>query len=37
MYKTGRDIENRFVVAKREGDRGGMDWDLGLANANYCI
>ena len=38
IYKTETDsqTENRLVVAKREGG-GGMDWDLGLADANYYI
>ena len=29
-------MENRFVVAKR-GGRGGMDWEFGLADANYYV
>ena len=38
IYKTETDsqTENRLVVAKREGG-GGIDWDLGLADANYYI
>ena len=31
------DIENRLMVAKGEGDGGGMEWKLGLADANYYI
>ena len=25
------DIENRLVVAKREGDEGGMEWEAGVS------
>jgi len=28
---------NRLVVAKGEGGGGGMDWELGLADAKYYI
>ena len=31
------DIENRLVVAKGEGRGSGMDWELGVNGANYCI
>jgi len=35
------DLENRFVVAKGEGEeeREGMGWtgNLGLIDTNYCI
>ena len=30
------DMENRLVVAKREGE-GGMDWESGVVGENYCI
>ena len=29
--KQTQDIENRFVVAKREGGGGGMDWEFGIS------
>ena len=29
------DIENRLVVAKGEGVRGGKDWELGISRGNY--
>ena len=35
--QTHTDIENRLVVAKGEWGRGGMDWEFGLADANYYI
>ena len=28
-------IENRLVVAKGKAGEGGMDWELGIADANY--
>ena len=33
------DLENRFMVAKGEGEREGVGWiwSLGLADANYCF
>ena len=31
------DLENRLVVGKGEGERSGMDWNLGLRDANYYI
>ena len=40
IYETEIDsvIENRFVVAKVEETlRGGKEWSLGLADANYYI
>ena len=31
------DLENRLVVAKREGEGIGWTGNLGLINANYCF
>ena len=31
------DMENRLVVAKREGEGVGGTGNLGLINANYCL
>ena len=31
------DLENRFVVAKGEGERAGWTGSLGLIDAIYCI
>ena len=31
------DIENRLVVAKREGKRVGGTGNLGLIDADYCL
>ena len=31
------DLENRLVVAKREGEGVGGTGSLGLVDANYCI
>ena len=31
------DRENRLVVAKGEGERGGWIGNLGLIDANYCL
>ena len=31
------DLENRFVVAKGEGERVGWIGSLGLMDANYCF
>ena len=34
------DLENRLVVAKREGDGlgwTGMDWKSGVNRSNYCF
>ena len=31
------DIENRLAIAKGLGARGGMDWELGLADANWYV
>ena len=28
-------IENKLVIAKEEGAGGGMEWGLGLADANF--
>ena len=28
-------LENRLVLAKQAGS--GMDWELGLIEANYCL
>ena len=30
------DVENRFVVAKREREEGGGIGSLGLVDVNYC-
>ena len=30
-------IKNRLVVAEGEGNKGGMDWSLGLADVSYHI
>ena len=30
-------VENRLVVAKREGERVGWTGNLGLVDANYCL
>ena len=30
-------MENRLVVAKREGEGGGRTGNLGLINANYSL
>ena len=35
--KTLMDLENRFVVAKGEGERVGWTGNLGLIDADYCI
>ena len=31
------DLENRFVVAKREGERVGWIGSLGLIDVDYCL
>ena len=31
------DLENRLMVDKGEGGWEGMDWEFGLADANYYI
>mgnify|MGYP003540877436 CR=1 FL=1 len=31
------DLENRLVVAKREGEQVGQVKSLGLIDANYCL
>ena len=31
------DLENRLIVAKREGKGGGWTGSLGLIDANYCL
>ena len=31
------DLENRLVVAKREGEGEGWTGNLGLIDANYCL
>ena len=33
------DLENRFVVAKGDGEDEGVGWtkSLGLIDANYCL
>ena len=31
------DLENRFVVAKGEGEGVGLSGSLGLTDANYCF
>ena len=33
------DLENRFIVAKGEGEGEGVGWtgNLGLIDANYCL
>ena len=31
------DIENRLVVAKEEGDGGGMDWEFGVSRCKLFI
>ena len=31
------DLENRLVVAKKEGEGVGRTGNLGLIDANYCI
>ena len=31
------DLENRLVVAKREGERVGWTGNLGLIDTNYCF
>ena len=36
VFKVSFYTENRLVVAKREGNRGGVWGSLGLADANYC-
>jgi len=35
--KKTMDLENRFVVAKREGDGVGWIRSLGLIDADYCL
>ena len=35
--KKFMDMENRFVVAKGEGERVGWPGNLGLIDANYCL
>ena len=39
IYNRNRltDRENRLVVAKQEGGGSGMDWRLGLVDAEYYI
>ena len=32
---SAADIENRFAVVKWEETESGMDWSLGLVDANY--
>ena len=36
-YTKLMDVENRLVVAKREGEEVGGTGSLGLGDANYCI
>jgi len=31
------DMENRFVIAKGEGEGVGWTGSLGLVDANYCV
>ena len=35
--KKLRDLENRLVVAKGEGEEVGWTGNLGLIDANYCL
>ena len=35
--KELKDLENRLVVAKGEGEGEGWTGSLGLIDANYCI
>ena len=35
--KKIKDVENRLVVAKREGEGVGWTGDLGLIDVNYCL
>ena len=35
--KKLKDLANRFVVAKGEGERMGWIGSLGLIDANYCM
>ena len=35
--KKLKDLENRLVVTKEEGERVGWTGSLGLIDANYCI
>ena len=35
--KKMMDMENRLVVAKREGEGVGRPENLGLIDANYCL
>jgi len=37
IYAAETEIENRLVIPKREGGQGGMDWEFGVADANYYI
>ena len=37
MEKKIMDLDNRLVVAKREGEGVGWTGNLGLADANYCF
>ena len=30
-------VQNGLVIAKGEGVGGGIEWEVGLADANYCI
>ena len=30
-------IDNRLVVPKVLGDRGGMDWEVGISKASYYV
>ena len=35
--KNFMDLENKFMVANKEGERVGWTGNLGLIDANYCI
>ena len=37
IEKKLMDLENRLVVAKREGEEGGWTGYLGLIDAGYCL
>ena len=37
MEQKIMDMENRLVVAKKEGEGVGGTWSLGLIEANYCL
>ena len=39
IYETeiNSDVENRFVIAKSKGVKGGMDWEFGISRGKLYI